>query len=72
MVLNRKGLNDFICELQGEVDFEGGYVILNTGEREVNGIWIFEEEEGSTRGVREECVRVLRGCVGVGGEKGGG
>lgn len=66
MVLNRKGLNDFICELNaGEVDFEGGYVILRRGEEEVvHGIWIFEEEAGSTRGVRGECVRVLGECVG--------
>ncbi|KAI4110381.1 MAG: hypothetical protein LQ345_007010, partial [Seirophora villosa] len=51
VVLNRKGLNDFVCPLQGDVDYEQGYVILRGREEggdgeKVWGIWVFEEEEG--------------------------
>lgn len=67
VVLNRKGLNDFICPLEGEVDFEAGYIILRSKDEAgvdcVWGIWIFEEEEGSTRGMREENARIIRECA---------
>ncbi|KAL9016477.1 MAG: hypothetical protein Q9185_006170 [Variospora sp. 1 TL-2023] len=70
VVLNRKGLNDFLCPLQGDADFEQGYVILRgkdegggeAGEK-VWGIWVFEEEEGSTMGCRGVCAGVVKECA---------
>lgn len=70
VVLNRKGLNDFICPLEGDVDFEAGYIILKGGQagdeedgEKIWGIWIFEEEEGSTRGMREVNAGIIVECA---------
>ena len=69
VVLNRKGLNDFICPLSGDIDYEAGYIILrSTSEegREENiwGLWIFEEEEGSsTAGMREVNAKIIQECA---------
>ena len=69
VVLNRKGLNDFICPLSGDIDYEAGYTILrSTSEegREENiwGLWIFEEEEGSsTAGMREVNAKIIQECA---------
>lgn len=68
VVLNRKGLNDFICPLRGNVDFEAGYIILRSpdedGEGNICGLWIFEEEEGSsTAGLREVNAQIIQSCA---------
>ncbi|KAL8926682.1 MAG: hypothetical protein Q9208_002756 [Pyrenodesmia sp. 3 TL-2023] len=77
VVLNRKGLRDFVCPLRGDVDFEAGYIILRGGAagdaeggegegeegEKIWGIWIFEEEEGSTRGIRDANARIVRECA---------
>ncbi|KAL8872526.1 MAG: hypothetical protein Q9174_001858 [Haloplaca sp. 1 TL-2023] len=68
VVLNRKGLNDFICPLSGDVDFEAGYIILKSteadGEESICGLWIFEEEEGtSTAGLREMNAKIIQRCA---------
>ena len=96
VLLNRRGLENFILELGsgadedeedglredgqdgvvGGVQVEGEYIILqgtafsaaaeatspDVGKQEVYGLWVFEEEQGSTRGKREECAGVLRDC----------
>ncbi|KAI4165642.1 MAG: hypothetical protein LQ342_000584 [Letrouitia transgressa] len=68
LVLNRKGLNDFKCPLEGEIEFEDGYIILRSidegnGEK-IYGLWIFEEHEGSsTAGVRELNARIIQDCA---------
>ncbi|KAL8760952.1 MAG: hypothetical protein Q9184_002894 [Pyrenodesmia sp. 2 TL-2023] len=83
VVLNRKGLRDFVCPLRGDVDFEAGYIILRgmegdaeggeeTEGQRIWGIWIFEEEEGSTRGIREANARIVRECAARAAGKGGG
>ncbi|KAL8652713.1 MAG: hypothetical protein Q9226_004150 [Calogaya cf. arnoldii] len=69
VVLNRKGLNDFICPLSGDIDYEAGYIILRStsdegGEENIWGLWIFEEDEGSsTAGMREVNARIIRDCA---------
>ncbi|KAL8804571.1 MAG: hypothetical protein Q9182_002486 [Xanthomendoza sp. 2 TL-2023] len=69
VVLNRKGLNDFICPLSGDIDFEAGYIILRStidedGEESIWGLWIFEEDEGSsTAGMREVNARIIQDCA---------
>lgn len=69
VVLNRKGLNDFICPLSGDIDFEAGYIILRSprdedGEENIWGLWIFEEDEGSsTAGMREVNAKIIRDCA---------
>ena len=76
LVLNRRGLNNFTLPLKSAEDVEitQEYVILegiegdglrsgNVGEKKVYGIWIFEEEQGSTRGVREACGRCIVECA---------
>ncbi|KAI4214072.1 MAG: hypothetical protein LQ351_003476 [Letrouitia transgressa] len=68
VVLNRKGLTDFKCALEGEIEFEDGYIILRStdegdGEK-IYGLWIFEEHEGSsTAGVRELNARIIQDCA---------
>ncbi|KAL8838013.1 MAG: hypothetical protein Q9205_003959 [Flavoplaca limonia] len=69
VVLNRKGLNDFICPLSGDIDYEAGYIILRStrdeGEEEnIWGLWIFEEDEGSsTAGMREVNAKIIQDCA---------
>ncbi|KAL8771453.1 MAG: hypothetical protein Q9209_003121 [Squamulea sp. 1 TL-2023] len=69
VVLNRKGLNDYICPLTGDVDFEAGYIILHSTDNEgaeenIWGLWIFEEDEGSsTAGMREVNAKIIRECA---------
>lgn len=78
VVLNRKGLNDFVCPLEGDVDFEAGYIILRGGTEDgegeggrIWGIWIFEEEEGSTRGIREVNAGIMVECAARAGKGSG-
>ena len=76
MVLNRRGLDNFMLHLRSaeEVDVTDEYIILqgngadNLGngdadEQKVYGLWIFEEEEGSTKGVREACGGYIVECA---------
>ncbi|KAL8725096.1 MAG: hypothetical protein Q9166_007571 [cf. Caloplaca sp. 2 TL-2023] len=69
VVLNRKGLNDFICPLSGDIDFEAGYIILRStnnedGAENIWGLWIFEEDEGSsTAGMREMNAKIIQDCA---------
>lgn len=55
IVLNRRGLDNFILELKSreEVDVAGEYIILRGETGEAYGLWVFEEEEGSTSGKRQ-------------------
>ena len=68
LVLNRRGLENFILELRAGCDVEttAEFVILQEaaeGEK-VWGLWVFEEKEpASTRGMRGEVERVLKSCV---------
>lgn len=76
IVLNRRGLDKFILHLKSaeEVDVTEEYIILqgngaddmgdgNADEQKVYGLWIFEEEQGSTKGVREACGRCIVECA---------
>lgn len=76
VVLNRRGLDNFILHLKTaeEVDVTDEYIILqgnggnNLGsgdadEQKVYGLWIFEEEQGSTKGVRGACGSFIVGCA---------
>ncbi|KAL8992907.1 MAG: hypothetical protein Q9169_006749 [Polycauliona sp. 2 TL-2023] len=68
VILNRKGLNDFICPLSGDIDYEAGYIILRStddgAEENIWGLWIFEEDEGSsTAGMREVNAKIIRECA---------
>ncbi|KAL9588386.1 MAG: hypothetical protein Q9203_002808 [Teloschistes exilis] len=67
VVLNRKGLNDFICPLSGDIDFENGYIILRStdriGEDNIWGLWVFEEEGSSTAGSREMNAKTIQACA---------
>lgn len=76
VVLNRRGLDNFMLHLRSaeEVDVTDEYIILqgngadNLGngdadEQKVYGLWIFEEEEGSTKGVREACGGYIVECA---------
>ncbi|KAM0804822.1 hypothetical protein BDR22DRAFT_799469 [Usnea florida] len=84
VVLNRRGLDNFVLHLQsaGEVDLTEEYIILQgngtnsvgTGngsadEQKVYGLWIFEEEQGSTRGVRAACGKCISECAKNAGSK---
>lgn len=85
VVLNRRGLDNFILHLKSaeEVDLTEEYVILqgngrddlgrgDKGEGKVYGLWIFEEGEGSTKGVRGACGRFIVECAEKGGKGRGG
>ncbi|KAF6241868.1 hypothetical protein HO173_000580 [Letharia columbiana] len=76
VVLNRRGLDNFVLHLKSaeEVDVTDEYIILqgnsadnlghgNADEQKVYGLWIFEEEQGSTKGVREACGRCIVECA---------
>lgn len=82
IVLNRRGLEKFILHLKSaeEVDVTDEYIILqgnntddagdgNADEKKVYGLWIFEEEQGSTKGVREACGRCIVECAEEAGKK---
>ena len=84
VVLNRRGLDNFVLHLQsaGEVDLTDEYIILqgngtnNAGngggiadEQKVYGLWIFEEERGSTKGVRAACGKCITECAENAGRK---
>ena len=69
MVLNRRGLDNFIRLLKSveEVYVTGEYAILEekSGDgKKAHGLWVFEEEQGSTKGVREACGRCIVECAG--------
>lgn len=77
VVLNRRGLDNFILHLQSAADVDDvteEYIILlgnggdtlgdgDANERKVYGLWIFEEEQGSTKGVREACGKFIVDCA---------
>lgn len=44
----------------------------DVGEKKVYGLWIFEEEGGSTKGVRERCGKCIVECAESAGEGDGG
>ena len=82
VVLNRRGLDNFILHLKSakEVDVTDEYIILqgngadnlgngNAAEQKVYGLWIFEEEQGSTKGVREACGRCIVECAEKAGQE---
>lgn len=82
IVLNRRGLDKFILHLKSakEVDVTDEYIILqgngaddlgggNADEQKVYGLWIFEEEQGSTKGVRGACGRCIVECAEEAGKK---
>ena len=62
VVLNRRGLDNFVLTLKREdqVDVTEEYLILQDageegeGEQKAYGLWVFQEAEGSTRGTRAE------------------
>ena len=64
--------DDYIC-MQGNNVAEnslqngGG----KAGEQKVYGLWIFEEEHGSTKGTREACGNFVRGIVAEAGKERG-
>ncbi|KAF4547955.1 Dcp1-like decapping family-like protein [Elsinoe fawcettii] len=69
VVLNRKGLNNFVVELrsQGDVDVDEEYVILQVGEGEdveegIYGLWIFCPGGDTTD--REVAAAVITECAG--------
>ncbi len=68
VVLNRRGLENFVLELKTseEVELTEEYVIVRDngegyedGEPKIYGLWIFEEEGGSTKGMRRMCGEVI-------------
>ena len=76
VVLNRRGLDNFVLPLKSaeEVDVTPEYIILqgngeentgngNTEGQKAYGLWIFEEEFGSTKGIREACGRCIVECA---------
>lgn len=76
VVLNRRGLDNFILHLQSaaNVDVTEEYIILlgndadslikgDAVEKRVYGLWVFEEEQGSTKGVREACGKFIVECA---------
>ncbi|KAF1998934.1 PH domain-like protein [Amniculicola lignicola CBS 123094] len=60
VILNRRGLENFHMELKSaeEVEITDDYIILH-GAEEVVGLWIFSEEEGSTKGMRLETAEKI-------------
>ena len=40
-------------------------------EKKAYGLWIFEEEQGSTKGVREACAKCIVECAGKTGKRRG-
>ena len=76
-VLNRRGLENFALGLGTvqAVDVEGEYIIVRAGRGEgtnVHGLWVFEEEMGSTQGVRARCAQCIMECWKGNDDDGGG
>ncbi len=84
VVLNRRGLENFILHLESaeKVDVTEEYIILegngaddlgngDADEQKVYGLWIFEEEQGSTKGSREACGRCIVECAEEAGKERG-
>lgn len=84
VVLNRRGLDNFIQFLKNkeDVDVTEDYIILrgngadslgngSEDEQKVYGLWIFEEELGSTKGVRGACGRCIVECAEMAGKEPG-
>ncbi|MCJ1275504.1 hypothetical protein MMC21_003307 [Puttea exsequens] len=68
VVLNRKGLENFVLRIQGReaVELTEEYIILpdfGEGGPKMYGLWIFEEPEGSTRGLRDKVGRCIVQCA---------
>ena len=63
-VLNRRGLENFILRLEkaDQVEVTEDYIILQDGET-VHGLWVFEEAEGSTQGIRKEIGQMMLECA---------
>jgi len=77
-VLNRRGLDNFVVELSSREDVqrEGEYIILqgtggegDEGEQRIYGVWVFQEEGGSTAGMRDRCSETIVECAAL-AEKG--
>ncbi|KAL2053330.1 hypothetical protein ABVK25_006324 [Lepraria finkii] len=64
VVLNRRGLENFILRLEkaDQVEVTEEYIILQDGET-VHGLWVFEEAEGSTQGIRKEIGQTILECA---------
>jgi hypothetical protein len=63
-VLNRRGLENFTLRLEkaDRVEVTEEYIILQDGAT-VHGLWIFEEAEGSTQGIRAEIGQTMLECA---------
>ncbi|KAK0512974.1 hypothetical protein JMJ35_004991 [Cladonia borealis] len=67
VVLNRRGLDNFVFTLKREdqVDVTEEYIILQEagnereGEQKAYGLWVFQEAEGSTKGTRAEIGELI-------------
>lgn len=64
IVLNRRGLDNFVLKLRTseEVEVTEEYVIVRDDDA-IWGLWIFEEEGGSTKGSRERVGGVIMDCA---------
>ena len=68
LVLNRRGLDNFVLHLESKegVQLTEDYIILQgtvQDEGKVYGLWIFEEQESSTKGKRGEIGKCIVNCV---------
>ncbi len=68
VVLNRRGMDNWVMHLESKdgVQLTEEYIILQgTGEEEekVYGLWIFEELDKSTRGLRERIGKCIVKCA---------
>lgn len=67
VVLNRRGLDNFVFTLEREdqVDVTEEYIILQEagnegeGEQKAYGLWVFQEAEGSTKGTRAQVGELI-------------
>ncbi|KAL9067999.1 MAG: hypothetical protein Q9161_006522 [Pseudevernia consocians] len=72
VVLNRRGLDNFVLHLKSldDIDVTPEYVILQAEQKNDSGIeevafglWVFEEQQGSTNGVRQAFGRCVLECA---------
>lgn len=68
MVLNRRGLDNWVLHLRSKegVQLTPEYIILEgTGDDEdkIFGLWVFEEPDKSTSGLREQIGKCLMECA---------